>query len=201
MRKINKDELKKTSAAFAEIFCDYTPYRLLFDEKRLAKGRELLFRCEVFCALDYTYVDENFEVIASVKRPGDKDRDLALLLADPRFMFEAMKLSDAHSRALLKEYVSFAQGFADKYYNPETDCYIKNIGVASSARGKGLLRKAIDELCGDMPVYLETHTQENVALYKHLGFELLESAPFHGYTHYCMKRPALKKTETVRKVL
>ena len=27
------------------------------------------------------------------------------------------------------------------------------------------LRKAIDELCGDMPVYLETHTQENVALY------------------------------------
>ena len=193
MRKISKDELKKTSSLFAEMFSDYTPYRLFFDDKHLAKGTELLFRCEVFCALNYTYTDENFEVIASVKRPGDKDRDLTLLLADPRFSFEAMKVGNSRNISLLKEYVAFAQGFAEKYYNPDTDCYIKNIGVAKSARGKGLLRKALNELCSDMPVYLETHTQENVSLYEHLGFQLLESAPFHGYTHYCMKRPALKK--------
>ena len=104
-----------------------------------------------------------------------------------------MKVGNPRNISLLKEYVAFAQGFAEKYYDPATDCDIKNIGVAKSARGKGLLRKALNELCSDMPVYLETHTQENVSLYEHLGFQLLESAPFHGYTHYCMKRPALKR--------
>ena len=49
-------------------------------------------------------------------------------------------------------------------------------------------RKALSELCGDMPIYLETHTEENVAIYRRLGFEVCAEVPFYGFTHYAMKR-------------
>ena len=46
----------------------------------------------------------------------------------------------------------------------------------------------IDELCGDSPIYLETHSEENVAIYEHMGFKVCEKVEFHGYHHYAMRR-------------
>lgn len=51
----------------------------------------------------------------------------------------------------------------------------------------------LDEICGDMPICLETHDETNVAIYQKLGFILLETVDFHGVNHYFMKRPT--KTE------
>lgn len=154
-----------------------------------AKGIYYFFRYEVYAAADFTYVyDDDFSALASVKRPGDKDRNTGKLWSNPFFTLAFGIYSRRKARALAAEYFEFADRVASKYYNPDTDCYIKNIGVDKSKRGQGILTKMIDELCGDMPVFLETHLESNVAIYKKLGFELVDESDFHGYTHYAMKR-------------
>lgn len=192
MRKIRKDEIRKVSAEFAEMFKHYDAYKLFFDDSSLKKGTEVFFNCEVYGCFDFTYTNDDMSVIASIKRPGDRERALTKLFLNPSFFVRFMSVTDKKARRLVREYVDMAENTAKKYYDPSTDCYIKNIGVAERARGKGLLRKTLEELCKDMPIYLETHTAENVEVYKRLGFRLLESVDFHGYTHYAMKRPALK---------
>ena len=66
--------------------------------------------------------------------------------------------------------------------------YIKNVGVDEKARGKGLLGTAVAELCGNMPIYLETHTESKVALYGKTGFGLRETSDYHGMPVFAMTR-------------
>ncbi len=188
MRKIREEELVKISEAFADMFCDYKAYRLFFDEKTLDKGIRAFFLYEVFCALDFTYTDDDCNVIASVKQPRDRERLSKDFFSDDFLSREFFAVVNKDSFALAEEYVNFAHTLSDKYFNPQTDCYIKNIGVAKKARGKGLLRKTIDSLCGNSNVYLETHNEENVRIYQKLGFSLLEKADFHGIPVYAMLR-------------
>lgn len=190
MRKIKNNEVKKVCKEFTQTFKSYKAYEIFFPKKDLNKGVYYFFRFEVSAARNYTYVDGDYDVIASVKKPGDKDCNPALQFVNPFFAVAFYVATGNFAISLASEYVSFADKIAKKYYNPLTDCYIKNIGVAERARGKGLLRKAIDELCGDSAVYLETHDEKNVEIYRHLGFELCEVADFHGVNHYAMRRPA-----------
>lgn len=189
MRKIRKDEIGKVSRLFTDIFAEYEAYRLFFsDEKKLAKGMEAFFRYEIFASQDYTWVEEDFLSAAAVKCPGDKDHDPRLLFLSPVYTLSFFTAVGAHARKLAAEYLRFAEEISSKYYDPARDAYIKNIGVALQARGQGRLRLMTDELCGDLPVYLETHDENNVTIYEHMGFRICESADFHGYTHYAMRR-------------
>lgn len=190
MRKINNSEVKRVCKEFTEIFKNYQTYAMFFPKKDRNKGVYYFFRFEVSAARNYTYVGGDYDVIACVKKPGDKDHNPALQFANPFFAVAFYAATGNFAISLASEYMSFADKIAKKYYNPSTDCYIKNIGVAESARGKGLLRKAIDELCGDSAVYLETHDERNVEIYRHLGFEICEVADFHGAKHFAMRRPA-----------
>lgn len=172
-----------------DIFADYEAYRLFFpDERKKARGVEMFFRYELYASQPYTWVDEDFLAVAAVKRPGDRDRDPREMFVDPFFALAFLGATGKGARKLAKEYIAFADAVAEKYYDPKRDCYIKNIGVAREARGQGRLRRMIDELCGDSPVYLETHDDKNVAIYEHLGFRVCEKTDFHGYTHYAMRR-------------
>lgn len=192
MRKINKDELIKVSSELAVMFADYSAYRLFFDENSLHDGMLAFFACEVYPALDFTYVGGDYDVIASVKKPGDRERPLAELFADAKFAEFFKKAVDGKALNFAKEYVKFNEALAKRHYDASTDCYIKNIGVAEKARGRGLLRKTVDELCDGLRIYLETHSEENVAIYKKLGFTLLEQTDFHGVPVYAMAREAAK---------
>lgn len=187
MRKIRQDEIGKVSRLFTEIFADYEAYRLFFlDEKKLARGIEAFFRYEIYASQEYTWVDEDLLSAAAVKCPGDKDRDPQTLFLNPFYAIRFLSATGMRAVKLAGEYLRFAENISQKYYVPERDCYIKNIGVALEARGQGRLRRMIDELCGEYPIYLETHDENNVAIYEHLGFTVLEAVDFHGYTHYAM---------------
>lgn len=192
MRKIKEDELVGISDALADMFRNYKAYRLFFDDASVEKGIRAFFLYEVFCALDFTYTVDGYDVIASVQTPCDKERPSKDFFSDDALSREFFLVVDKTAFDLAKEYVSFAHALACKYMDPRTDFYIKNIGVAERARGKGLLRKTIDILCGKSTVYLETHNEENVAIYRKLGFTLLEKTDFHGVPVYAMSR---KKTE------
>ena len=188
MRKLSTKEIPNACRMLAESFAEYGAYRAILDEKHFDNGIYWLFRYELHVSSDYNYTDGDTDVVVALKRPGDKDKSDATFFANP---FRAAGFLSAVGRrgiSVAREYVAMTEETAAKFYNPDTDCYLKNIGVKKSARGKGLLRKALSELCGDMPIYLETHTEENVAIYRRLGFEVCAEVPFYGFTHYAMKR-------------
>ena len=189
MRKIERHEIEKVSKLFAEIFADYEAYRLFFpEEKKLARGIEAFFRYEIYASQLYTWVDNDFLSAAAVKCPGDRDCDPKALLFNPIHALSFLTATGTRALKLAGEYLRFAEAISAKYYDPAHDAYVKNIGVAACARGQGRLHRMLDELCGDLPVYLETHDENNVAIYEHMGFKVCEVAEFHGYTHYAMHR-------------
>lgn len=196
MKLINNNDINRACAVFAEMFEDYPLYStLLGTEGDLKKKIYYLFKVEVSLGKRYTYANEDFTAICSIIRPDDKgkERSLASLFVNPFFAIPFFKAVSSKEAKIAMEYVSFAEQVSEPFYNPETDCYIKNIGVAKASRGRGLLRAMLDEICGDMPICLETHDETNVAIYQKLGFILLETVDFHGINHYFMKRPT--KTE------
>ena len=132
--------------------------------------------------------DEDFLAAAAVKCPGDRDRDPKRIFYNPFAAISFLTDTGVRAMKLAGEYLRFAEEISARYYDPRRDAYIKNVGVAPEARGQGRLHRITDELCGDLPVYLETHDENNVAIYEHMGFKVCEAADFHGYTHYAMYR-------------
>lgn len=196
MKLIKNNDINRACAVFAEMFEDYPLYStLLGTEGDLKKKIYYLFKVEVSLGKRYTYANEDFTAICSIIRPDDKGKEISLasLFVNPFFSIPFFKAVSRKEAKIAMEYVSFAEQVSEPFYNPETDCYIKNIGVAKASRGRGLLHTMLDEICGDMPICLETHDETNVAIYQKLGFILLETVDFHGVNHYFMKRPT--KTE------
>ncbi|MDO5320880.1 MAG: GNAT family N-acetyltransferase [Bacteroidia bacterium] len=75
--------------------------------------------------------------------------------------------------------------------------YWYNLVVRPEAQGKHLVGKLLRpmlEFCADKgkPVYLETHSEKNVEIYRHFGFEVANDSPLPGteMTHWGMVRKA-----------
>ncbi len=83
-----------------------------------------------------------------------------------------------------------------KQFAPPHHMYLALLAVDPSHHGKGyasvLLKPMLERLDKDrLPAYLETQNTENVAMYRHFGFELVHEAVFPKTTFpiYCMLRP------------
>ena len=76
MEKIKKNEIKKASKVFTEIFKDYEAYDVLFGRKNRLSRMYYLFRAEVYCAQNFTYKDGDFCALCSIKTPSDKEIEL-----------------------------------------------------------------------------------------------------------------------------
>lgn len=189
MRKISKYEINKVARIFADIFSDYRAYDLFFKRDCIQKLKiKYFFIYEIYASQNYTYVYDDYSAVAAVKMPGDIDKNPKSLFKNPFFSAVFSAVTGRKARKLANEYMKFADEISKKHYNPETDCYIKNIGVRKEFRGQGKLKSMLNEICGDMPIYLETHDKNNVSIYEKLGFRLCESADFHGETHFAMRR-------------
>lgn len=189
MRKITKKEAKKAGRIFAGIFSEYDLYDLIFkkDEKQ-EKRISYFFTYEVYSSLNSTYEFDDFKALATVIKPGERETNPLKLFLNPLYALKFLFSTGLKSIRIGKEYMEFAENTSAEYYNPSTDCYIKNIGVIKECRGQGYLKRMIDEICGDMPVILETHLDTNVRIYEKLGFKVLNVKDFHGKKHYVMKR-------------
>jgi GNAT superfamily N-acetyltransferase len=66
-----------------------------------------------------------------------------------------------------------------KQYAPMPQYYLTTIGVRPEAQGKGVASKLIKPFIAQAeregcPVYTETITPQNVSLYQHYGFKVME---------------------------
>lgn len=191
MKRIENDDIVHICKAFAKIFEDHEPFDFFFPrDKKQLKHILYFFRHEIYTAADYTYTSDDGLGLAAIKGPGDKQRDPADLWRNPIFLLRFLANTPKESRITAQHYLEYVDLVASRHYNPETDYYIEYIGVMPQARGQGRLRKMIDEICGDAPIYLETHDESNYNIYSHLGFELVEKSDFFGLPFYAMRRPA-----------
>ena len=74
--------------------------------------------------------------------------------------------------------------------------YLFQIGVQRKYRGKGYASKLMKPILNradreNLPIYLETHDQTNIPLYKHFQFEIAEhkTIPGSNVNHWTMIRP------------
>jgi GNAT superfamily N-acetyltransferase len=68
---------------------------------------------------------------------------------------------------------------------PGPHCYVPLLGVRPESQGRGLSRAVIGPVFAKadrdrVPVYLETMTEPNVAIYRRLGFELVGKSELTG---------------------
>jgi len=80
---------------------------------------------------------------------------------------------------------------------PYPHWYLGLLAVDPRHQGKGyasaLLRPVLEKLAGErMPCYLETHKKENVTLYEHFGFRVLEELELPGtrVRQWCLLKSA-----------
>ena len=189
MEKITRKEIKRASAVFTDIFSKYEAYDVLFGKRNRLKRMYYLFRAEVFCAQNFTYKDGDFLALCSIKTPADTEIELKKAFANPFFDLAFFLNVGIKQAKIAKQYAEMADSVAQKYYNPQTDCYIKNIGVIEKCRGQGKLKTMLNEICKDMPIFLETQDPNDVAIYKKLGFEVCEIVEWRGITHVAMRKP------------
>ncbi len=81
-------------------------------------------------------------------------------------------------------YEKFSRGIRNKFA-PVPHLYLHNIAVKKSCQGKGfaggLLRPILSRAAGDgIPCYLETQNPDNVPLYEHYGFKVVDESPVPG---------------------
>jgi ribosomal protein S18 acetylase RimI-like enzyme len=106
-------------------------------------------------------------------------------------LFTQYPLGLIRARAVLRETDALHAKHA-----PERHFYLDNLGVIPSAQGRGLSSKLIRPVLAladsqRVPVYTDTVTQGNVALYGHFGFQCLAASPVAdtGIRVFALKRP------------
>lgn len=94
----------------------------------------------------------------------------------------------------LLNYESYAMELKEKYTG-HADWYLYNLSISKQAQGKGVATKLMQpmlDFCDrkQMVCYLETNKQDNVAIYEHFGFRLMEQGriPKSNVKHYAMVR-------------
>jgi len=88
---------------------------------------------------------------------------------------------------------NFSSNLHKKHMNRHHHYYLTAIGVDPKYQGKGfgskLMRSKFKDLeKNELPIYLETHMQEDVAIWQHLGFEIIDKklVPNTDIHHWCM---------------
>ena len=94
----------------------------------------------------------------------------------------------------LLSYESYAMKLKEKNSSSE-DWYLYNLSVVKDKQGKGIASKLLKPMLKlldkqNKGCYLETNKKENVSLYEHFGFKLMEEGmvPKSNVKHYAMRK-------------
>lgn len=187
----------RNSAAqvLAEAFQDDPMYRLVIpNDARRARVLPWLFRRVTQYALLYgeSYTTPAIDGAASWLRPGGTKLTLGRMI---RTGFPAIVLHFGWAAFQRMEEV---MGYGDELHRefaPFPHWYLWAIGVKASSRGQGiggLLMQPVLTSAGaaDIPCYLETHNERNVAFYLKHGFRVMSESkiPKHGLRVWAMLR-------------
>lgn len=167
----NKETRKKTMEIFFEVYLDiFAPYgELVVDSKKVG-------------GVGYIYYENRFKCSIKYK--------INLL----KGFIKSLKMLKYVSVKDLKRILNTVQNTSSDWIHTYVEgdyIHIDLIGIKENYRGKGIgthiIQYALSEAKKyNLPVTLETQNENNLSLYKRLGFEVVESFRYKGLTQYCM---------------
>ena len=136
----------------------------------------------------------NFEGIAVCLPSERADLSSWQMLRVKGLLLSIMKLGKVFGK--LRSYESFVSNSRDRLA-PSRHWYLNIIGIDPEHQGKGygsiLLRSMFNHADSEqLPCYLETHEEATVSMYRHYGFEVLETGivPRSAVRYWAMLRNA-----------
>lgn len=190
--KIKKNEINKAAATLTEAFYDYPLFRVMFPVKNERKYKRKLYGSFLFWL--YTmpnsfYCDNEVTVVACLERPGDNNpNEIASLLKHPGFLVRGVfRDFSIHDFLMIGRNIDIAEKYSKKY-KQEGDYYFHLLCSTKKGNANINLFNLLTQTFDKTPVFCETYAEENVRLYKNLGFEVLEEVPWYGLTHYVLRR-------------
>jgi ribosomal protein S18 acetylase RimI-like enzyme len=196
--RLGKSHVPAAAGVLASAFLEYPPLRASYPEAaQREKVASFFFRLSLYYAIRYgeAYAtSSNLEAVAvwlhsdhySVPlRKAIRSVPLSVILGFGRAGGGRMQHPSCHMDAVHARLAPFEHW------------YLQAIGVAPRFRGEGyagkLLRPMLARTDGEgLPCYLETLDEQNVGLYEHFGFKLIEKAgiPKTDLTNWAMLRQA-----------
>ena len=199
LRFSQKEDLHRVAEFITDRFWEYEQYTFLADG--LSEPKEILTKVTeaalpLFLSKGdiYIYGEQKIQGVL-VGIPIKKYTMLNILLSS----FSTSKLLKDISKddmALLKEKGESSAKIHDKSWHKKYSknaYYIFQIAVAKENKGTGVFRKLITpvlDMCDErqMDVILETNTKDNILIYEHFGFDVVEQhkSADMPYAEYCM---------------
>ena len=195
--KMKKDDVEKFADCAALAYEDYP----LFNYSTCGKNGYKLIK-----GIIYSSVNSIRKQVVSYS--NNENADAVAIFAPPHYtgsktipflLYGGLKLTFIAPPATffrLIRYENHAMKLKKKYTNHEC-WYLYNVTIKPKDQGKGYCSEILNPMFEyfdkiKQDCYLETHTEENVELYKHYDFELLEvsNIPKTNVKHYSMIRRA-----------
>jgi len=194
--KLDPRQIKMASDVLSASFFDYPMFTFYFpDPKRRTRYLSWYFRNVLNCALRYGDVYTTFELSGVIfTLPPDHTKISIWEYIQNGFFLTPFMLGFRNYRHSM-DCESFVEDTQEKLMKNRPHDYLWGLAVDPSQQVKGIgaalmqpvLAKADDR---KMPVYLETHDENNVPYYQKYGFDLIYTAriPKYELPIWCMLR-------------
>jgi len=147
------------------------------NEKNNQIRRKVLMRllCEQALSCGLAYVSDNGQGVGLWQRYNAKPKGLSYLRANLAYLFTCGLKASLKSLAMENE--------VQKRFPRGDYLFLWTLGIAEEYRGQGIFKELVDPLLNEargknIPVYLETTVEKNIAIYEHYGFEVIDTYRF-----------------------
>mgnify|MGYP003890424317 CR=1 FL=1 len=182
-QKLNKWEQIKMAETLADAFSNHDNFvYLIEDDKKRLKAASLLFQfmTKVMNKYGYIYVVyQEEEPVGYITFMDDQKNKLDVTtVLKSNALWKTARFWFFISQSERKKYLSYLKTYNEPVHKEENLIHLYYTGVKEAYRGKGLMKQAMSDALsyfhnlGYKGVCLETSDQNNVGLYKHLGYEV-----------------------------
>lgn len=196
--KLEPDQKKKAAEVVASAFFNYPMFIHYFpDPKRRKRWMPWYMEQTLNCAMRYgeAYAARDLSGVMFILPPGHTRLTDGEYIQNGFLIFPF--IIGLRNYARNNECEKFVADTHERLLNGRAHYYLWGLVADPKAQRKGvggaLLKVLTDKADAEnMPVYLETHDQNNVAYYERFGFKLIhtDTIPKHGLDIWCMLREA-----------
>lgn len=197
--KMNKNDIDRFAECAAIAYKDYPLFNYIFDNNIDFEILKLVIATSIYSMKNQVLgfsLQKEANSVALFAPPKYKGSKVLPFLLNGGIKLLSMAPSSTFVRLL--NYETYAMKLKKNYTNH--DCwYLYNVTVKPEYQNNGSCSKLLKPMFEyfdrtGQDCYLETHKEENIELYKHFDFELLETSniPKTNVKHYSMLRKSNK---------